>query len=535
MSTDISSRSIPTGDSHGPASSGVRATQEKRTSEEVTLQRSTQERITSEEVTLERSEASGSFIRNALVYVQQRVATGDYSFFSHSGCAAIRKRRALASNLASSGRLGSRFSRGDEVIFKGLAGDSELNGCRGVVAADAIPDMLGWVGVHVQGDDFLVSYEIVSYENLELLASESPEPEDLFSLAYSAAGLLAADLPPAIATTAGPDLQAALLLSKFDDDVDACRRSKSRKGRSSGWFIPENSVLSKHGTKLVTTLAQGMKLRHGLACATVDSIRSLPLCKRDVVTITFVEHRTSNDMLKSKGVQDTEAEASVTVPSSLPFAVRRGTQYVRRCAGGILPGDFLWTQSTEAKVLDVSKEVKETELVELTFADANQLVHIAAENSPLAIEVFGNRKSLSVKLLTFKRHDNFKTLFFEQPELLQCRDALNKAGLSMDLSQLGLGPGKLVVDVEISYQVIACLRARHCQGDILKRSTIVIQAEWEPIVRCLVQNHPERRNENRVVDERMLDISRGYSVLHEAEAIRYYKDHPPSIPSGTFS
>jgi hypothetical protein len=89
---------------------------------------------------------------------------------------------------------------------------------------------------------------------------------------------------------------------------------------------------------------------------------------------------------------------------------------------------------------------------------------------------------------------------------MQCRDALNNAGLSMDLSQLGLGPGKLVVDVEVGWQVIDCLRSRHCQGDIMKRSTIVVSAEWEPIVRCLVQNNPERRNENRVVDERFLDI-----------------------------
>jgi hypothetical protein len=157
-------------------------------------------------------------------------------------------------------------------------------------------------------------------------------------------------------------------------------------------------------------------------------------------------------------------------------------------------------------VLDVTKEVKETEVVELTIADANQLVHIAAENSPLAIEVLGNRKALSVKLLTFKRHDDFKRVFFESADLMQCRDALNNAGLSMDLSQLGLGPGKLVVDVEVGWQVIDCLRSRHCQGDIMKRSTIVVSAEWEPIVRCLVQNNPERRNENRVVDERFLDI-----------------------------
>jgi hypothetical protein len=288
---------------------------------------------------------------------------------------------------------------------------------------------------------------------------------------------------------------------------------------------------------LVNTLAEGMKLRHGLACATVEgSIRLLPLRKRDVVTITFVEHRTDNDMLKSKGVRDTEAEASVTVPSSLQFAVRRGTQHLRRCAHGILPGDFVRTQSTEAKVLDVSQEVKETELLELTIADANQLVHLAAENSlsqfslenSLAIEVFGNRaKTLSVKLMTFKRHDDFKRLFFESPDLLRCREALNNVGLSMDLSQLGLGPGKLVVDPEASFQVIACLRARHCQGDILKRSTIVVSAEWEPIVRCLVQNHPERRNENRVVDERPLDIWGST----EATTIKYYKNQPPSIPT----
>ena len=56
-----------------------------------------------------------------------------------------------------------------------------------------------------------------------------------------------------------------------------------------------------------------------------------------------------------------------------------------------------------------------------------------------------------VKILKFKRYEGFRELFFDSEELAPCRDALSAAGLSMDLSQLDCGQGKLVVrDVELA-------------------------------------------------------------------------------------
>lgn len=147
-----------------------------------------------------------------------------------------------------------------------------------------------------------------------------------------------------------------------------------------------------------------------------------------------------------------------------------------------------------------------------------QVAYICWADRALAVAVFGNFTAIGVKILTFKRFDNFGPLFAESEDLAVCRDGLVAVGFSMDLLSCGLGPGKLVVPSGIAAYVMENLRERHRSGKILKRVDVVVSADWEPVVRCLVKNNPATSNSNPVKNE-------PGEILHVYP--RAYPDAPP--------
>jgi len=234
------------------------------------------------------------------------------------------------------------------------------------------------------------------------------------------------------------------------------------------------------------TLRPGEMFRCGMAEATVKSVRTLQPRVRNLVTITYA-------------VDDLEGFLTLTDDHALQ--VRRGSRVARlACAADVGPGDFVQVPSGEARVLGVEAFLANTPVIQVTFEEKDQVAFVCMEGSPLPIAVYGNLTMDSVKILRFKRYEDFVKLFFDSDDLAPCREALSAAGLSMDLTKLKLGPGKLVVqDVELAKQAVQALRLRQIQGKKLRCSDVVVSADLEGFVRSLVLSNPATMRKNQHV------------------------------------
>merc|ERR1712094_40323 len=94
----------------------------------------------------------------------------------------------------------------------------------------------------------------------------------------------------------------------------------------------------------------------------------------------------------------------------------------------------------------------------------------------------------TVRILHWRRCDDFRQIFLEGEDLRPCRKALETVGFSMDLSDCRLGPAKLVVRPELAWPAIQAL------GERMKRTKkhlhsrmVVVCATWEQPVRELVK------------------------------------------------
>jgi hypothetical protein len=148
----------------------------------------------------------------------------------------------------------------------------------------------------------------------------------------------------------------------------------------------------------------------------------------------------------------------------------------------------------------VEHSFENTTVVQVAFEKDDQVAFVSTPGSLLPVAVYGSAAMRVVKLLRFKRYDDFRAVFFESAELAPCRDALRAAGLSMDLTEANLGGGKLVVhDVELARQALDALRLRQIQGKILRKSDVVVSAEMERLVRSLVMANPATLRKNQHV------------------------------------
>jgi len=131
---------------------------------------------------------------------------------------------------------------------------------------------------------------------------------------------------------------------------------------NTGCLLPNTEILTSEGLILAESLECGRTLRHKMAYAIVQSKRVLASRERDIVTITFeVDH------------QGGSMTGSITLTSSHPLPVRRSLHSVPMCAVDVRAGDFLMTSNAEAKVRLVEKSVKDTAVVEISFAEEDQV------------------------------------------------------------------------------------------------------------------------------------------------------------------
>jgi hypothetical protein len=251
----------------------------------------------------------------------------------------------------------------------------------------------------------------------------------------------------------------------------------------------------------VETLRPGEMMRCGVAEARVKSVRTLQPRVRHLVTITYAA---ADDL-----------EGFLTLTDDHALQVRRGCRVVRPAlAADVGEGDFVLVPNGEAKVLSVEHLFENTAVVEVAFEKEDQVAFVSTEGSPLPVAVYGSCAMHMVKILQFKRYDGFRELFFDSADLAPCRNALRTVGFSMDLSELNLGQGKLVVsDVELARQVLDAIRLRQIQGKILRKSDVVVSADMEGIVRSLVMANPATMKKNQHVNNEpgeLLDLSHLY-------------------------
>jgi len=265
-----------------------------------------------------------------------------------------------------------------------------------------------------------------------------------------------------------------------------------------GCFLPDTRVLLERGDECVMRLRPGTKLRAAQAerPAVLRVLRVLKERDRDSVVITF----------SSKSGTVT---GSLAVTSSHVVASRRpgGPIFQRTVASELRLGQLLRTNTADdVTIIDLKHQVVHMPVVEIELEDAHSsFFAIALGEGQAFIEVYGCLAPVSghVSIWSFIRCDNFRELFLESAETQACRDSLAREGLSMDLGQFDLGPGKLVVSASIGTQVVEALKLR---GKVLNSGQVVVSREFEPVVLELVKNHAQRANP--VKTQEVLDLSK---------------------------
>jgi hypothetical protein len=293
------------------------------------------------------------------------------------------------------------------------------------------------------------------------------------------------------------------------------------------WSTDEEYTITKTA---VQALERGTILRFQKdVCATVSSVIKHAVNSRNLVTIYFGEGGVLN-------------QYSLTVTCDHAILIRRDNRNAIARAQDVQQSDFVRTQNGFAEVREVFQYKRDEAVFEVAFSHPDERALISTQDSPLAVQVFGEVPLRPcVKLLVFKRYDGFGELFLQSNELAPCRHALAEENLSMDLYDLGLGPGKLVTkDRQIAREVVDFLRAKHTiiDGKIfvpiriivlesgklevseeqttLDNRCVIVTADMEKAVRALVKSNEATTNMNLVVNEPGavldLDIS---GTLHE--------------------
>jgi len=200
-------------------------------------------------------------------------------------------------------------------------------------------------------------------------------------------------------------------------------------------------------------------------------------------------------------------------------------------AANVQRGAFVRTTTGYAEVERVDEFAMEVGVHEITFALPDECAFASiGPSSQEAVQVFGNVAATfrpCVKLLRFKGSWGFSKLFFDPelraPELAPCRESLSNVGLSMNLYDMDLGPGILVItNGDLAKQVVEYLRGsrverdgkwvvdirgKHFSGDPseqtkLRESSCIVTTDMEEIVRRLVLDNPYGQGHtNRVINE----------------------------------
>jgi len=169
--------------------------------------------------------------------------------------------------------------------------------------------------------------------------------------------------------------------------------------------------------------------------------------------------------------------------------------HVQPCVDGTPEGDHLPSLTSINIVRSVDHTILEIEAIqiELQHESDAMFVGMAGVDAETCVEVFGEAPPAStrsgLKVLSFKRFDNFRTALLESPELEPCRLRMAAVGVCADLSEHGLGPGKLFVAAEHARPVVQALIDR---GEVLRSSNVIVSREYELLVLDLVQHYAPR-------------------------------------------
>ena len=115
--------------------------------------------------------------------------------------------------------------------------------------------------------------------------------------------------------------------------------------------------------------------------------------------------------------------------------------------------------------------------------------------SSTTFDIVTNDVDARVVLLLFRRFDNFKSLLMESEQLRPCREALAMHNFNPELSQHGLGGGKMFVCPELAIDTIVELRMKEVvDGRRLLAGHIAVSTEYEQVVMDVIRDGAKRVN-----------------------------------------
>jgi len=275
-------------------------------------------------------------------------------------------------------------------------------------------------------------------------------------------------------------------------------------------LLPGTEVLASNGDrKPVDRLEQGEHLFPIPTQSVVSELNKLPLRDRDVMQLTYLV-----------GQHQAEINLRVTTNHALLVLPQRRKQYESLPAADIKVGDKLRALTDSAIIKRTEKLLLNTEVTEITLSDSSTTMLVASDpdvQTQAFVQVYGELAPAPrddyVKVLVFRRHDNFQELLLESDELRAIRNDLARSGFSADLSPLG--PAKLFVGSYLVPHVTRAIRERRIQ---LTAGTVIVSHSFERAVLDVVNNGRDggRRNYVRCqqslewsMDDHPLDLSRG--------------------------
>jgi len=264
------------------------------------------------------------------------------------------------------------------------------------------------------------------------------------------------------------------------DWADAVQQQIQESLATEDCIMPDAYVLSSDGRPLaLNAISQGCSL---LFAGIVKLCQELPTMLRRVTTLTY-----------ACSTEETQETRSLTITSGHVLPVRRGGRTFHRMkAKDLETGDHIRTCTGFAIIQSVDHKIVETSVMKVELQNATGKFFVGGQHSNKCefVEVYADFPchSHSVKILKFKRFDGFSALL-EASELEQCRHDMSREGVSANLTEHGLGPGKIFVDGNIAWLVIEALNERSVET---KCSEIIVDSCCEDRVLELVQRFSSR-------------------------------------------
>lgn len=179
-----------------------------------------------------------------------------------------------------------------------------------------------------------------------------------------------------------------------------------------------------------------------------------------------------------------------------------------------------------------SEQGVDTPCFQLEFEDPASTVWIAMDGQPenMFVELYGELAPHNpgdfVKHLRFRHHDNF-ALLCQSRQLQSCIQKMNEGGYQPDLTQYGLGPGKMFVTKTLAKHVVQTLKD---QGRKTTCRDVFVSKSYERTVLEAVQNDLGGRR-NWTIGDMRLDLGRSNLLWLDSHELKLTRD--PSFADKT--